>query len=75
MRAWIVLQGSWGWQWRSARAPVAAYARHLPVFQSGDVTLVRLSRVDVVVGGPVNVGLTGVAVVTVDEAALTVPTR
>jgi hypothetical protein len=41
------------------------------VFQSGDVTLVASSS-STVVGGPVNVGLTGVSV-TVDESALTIP--
>jgi hypothetical protein len=42
------------------------------VFQSGDVSLFASSGGSPV-GGPVNVGLTGVSV-TVDEAALTVPT-
>jgi hypothetical protein len=41
------------------------------LFQSGDVTLVGLVSGNVI-GGPVNVGLTGVSV-TVDEAALTIP--
>jgi len=67
MRAWLVgaLSGVALAVGTSASAVPITYA-----FQSGDVTLVG-SVSGNVVGGPVNVGLTGVAV-TVDEAALTV---
>lgn len=52
----------------------AAPAGATPVtylFQSGDVTLIGATSNDII-GGPVNVALTGVSV-TVDEAALTIP--
>lgn len=74
MRAWA-WKGLLGMGSALGLALSAAPAAATPVtylFQSGDVTLVG-SVSNLIIGGPVNVGLTGVSV-TVDEAALTIPT-